>query len=144
EVTGSQGPAGTCACCGAVTHAAVPAEVRAPSVGPRLAAALAFLTGRCHLSKRAVEEVAEAVLGAPVSLGTVSRLEGQVSEALEAPHAEAAEAVRQAEVKHVDETGWKKAGRPRWLWAAVTRTVALFVVHAGRGAAGLKALLASP
>ena len=85
--------------------------------------------------------MAEAVLGAPVSLGTVSRLEGQVSEALEAPHAEAAEAVRQAEVKHVDETGWKKAGRPRWLWAAVTRTVALFVVHAGRGAAGLKALL---
>ena len=141
EVTEYQGHARTCPCCGEVTHAAVPAEVKAHSVGPRLAAALAFLTGRCHLSKRAVEEVAEAVLGAPVSLGTVSRLEGQVSEALEAPHAEAAEAVRQAEVKHVDETGWKKAGRPRWLWAAVTRTVALFVVHAGRGAAGLKALL---
>jgi transposase len=141
EVTEYQGHARTCPGCGAVTHAAVPAEVKAHSVGPRLAAALAFLTGRCHLSKRAVEEVAETLLGAPVALGTVSHLEGRMSRALEAAHAEAAEAVRGAAVKHVDETGWKKAGRPRWLWAAVTKTVALFVVHAGRGAAGLRALL---
>ena len=141
EITEYQGHARTCPGCGEVTHAAIPAEVKAHSVAPRLAAALAFLTGRCHLSKRAVEEVAETVLGAPVALGTVSRLEGQVSEALRAPHAEAAAAVRQAEVKHVDETGWKKAGRTCWLWAAVTETAALFVVHAGRGAAGLQALL---
>jgi transposase len=141
EVTEYQGHARTCPGCGTVTHAAIPAEVKAHSVGPRLAAALAFLTGRAHLSKRAVEDVAETVLGAPVALGTVSRLEGQLSEALQAGHAEAAEAVRRAAVKCVDETGWKKAGRPRWLWAAVTRTVALFVAHAGRGAAGLRALL---
>ena len=56
-----------------------------------------------------------------MSPGSVSRLEGQVREALAAPHAEAAEAVRRAEVKHVDEMGWKKAGRPCWLWAAVTK-----------------------
>jgi IS1 family transposase len=77
----------------------------------------------------------------PLALGTVSHLEEQMSAALAEPHAAALEAVRSAPVKHVDETGWKKGGRPRWLWAAVTRTVALFVVHAGRGAAGLKALL---
>lgn len=141
EVTEYRGCVRTCARCGEATHAAIPAAVRAHSVGPRLAAALAFLTGRCHLSKRAVEEVAETAFGAPVALGTVSRLEGEVSAALAAAHAEAAEAVRRAAVKHVDETGWKKAGRTCWLWAAVTRTAALFVVHAGRGAAGLRALL---
>ena len=141
QITEYQGQARTCPCCGEVTHAAIPAEVRASSIGPRLAAALAFLTGRCHLSKRAVEEVAEVVFGAPVALGTVSHLERQVAASLAAAHAEVAEAVRRAEVKHVDETGWKKAGRPCWLWAAVTRTAALFVIHAGRGAAGLRALL---
>ena len=141
EVAEYQGHARTCPCCGEVTHAAVPAEARASSIGPRLAAALAFLTGRCHLSKRAVEEVVETLFGVPLALGTVSRLERQVSDSLAAAHAEVAAAVRQAEVKHVDETGWKKAGRPSWLWAAVTRTAALFVVHAGRGAAGLTALL---
>ena len=81
RVTEYQGHARTCPCCGEVTHAAVPAEVKAHSIGPRLAAALAFLTGRCHLSKRAVEEVAEAVFGAPVALGTVSRLEAQAAAA---------------------------------------------------------------
>jgi transposase len=141
EITEYQGCARTCVCCGEVTHAAIPADLKAHSIGPRLAAALAFLTGRCHLSKRAVEEVMDTLFGAPIALGTVSHLESQVSQALAAPHAEAAEAVRQAEVKHVDETGWKMAGRTCWLWAAVTRTVALFVVHAGRGASGLGALL---
>lgn len=141
EITEYQGHARTCSCCGEVTHAAIPADIRAASIGPRLAAALAFLTGRCHLSKRAVEEVVEVVFGAPVALGTVSRLERQVSESLAAAHAEVAGSVRQAEVKHVDETGWKKAGRRCWLWAAVTATAALFVIHARRSAAGLTALL---
>ena len=92
QITEYQGQARTCPCCGEVTHAAIPAEVRASSIGPRLAAALAFLTGRCHLSKRAVEEVAEVVFGAPVALGTVSHLERQVAASLAAAHAEVAEA----------------------------------------------------
>jgi len=141
QITEYQGHARACPCCGEVTHAAIPAEIKAYSIGARLAAALVFLTGRCPLSKRAVEEVVETLFGVPVALGTVSHLEGQASQALAAAHAEAAEAVRPAEVQHVDETGWKRAGRPCWLWAAVTRTVALFVVHAGRGASGLRALL---
>ncbi len=140
RITEYQGHARTCPCRGEVTHAAIPTEVRAWSIGPRLAAALAFLTGRCHLNKRAVEEVAEAVLGAPVALGTASHLGRQVSDSPAAAHAEAAQAVRRAEVKHVDETGWKKAGRLCWLWTAATRTVAPFVIHAGRGAAGIGAL----
>jgi len=141
QITEYQGHARTCPCCGEVTHAAVPAEIKAHSIGARLAAALVFLIARGHLSKRAAEDVVETVFGVPVALGTISCLEGQASQALAAAHAEAAAAVRQAEVKHVDETGWKRAGRTCWLWAAVTRTVALFVVHAGRGASGLGALL---
>jgi transposase len=141
QITEYQGCARTCSGCGEVTHAALPAEIKAYSIGPRLAAGLAYLTGRCHLSKRAVEEVVETLFGVPLALGTVSRLESQVSDALAAPHAEAAEAVCQAAVKHVDETGWRKAGRLCWLWAAVTHSVALFVVHRSRGVSGLAALL---
>ena len=141
RITEYQGHARTCPCRGEVTRAAIAAEVRASSIGPRLAAALAFLTGRCHRSRRAVEEVVDTLFGVSLALGTVSRLERQVGDSLAAAHAEVAEVVRRAEVKHVDETGWKKAGRPSQLWAAVTRTAALFVVHAGRGAAGLTALL---
>jgi transposase len=140
-VTEYRGHARTCPGCGALNRAAVPAAVRAHAVGPRLTAVLSYLTG-CHgLSRRAAEEVAEAVFAAPVSLGTVSNLEAEVSAALAPAHAAALAAVRAAAVKHADETGWKRAGRLCWLWAGATATVAAFVVHARRGLAGLAALL---
>lgn len=140
-VTEYQGHTRTCPGCGVRTSAAIPAEVRAHSTGPRLTATLSYLSG-CHgLSKRAVEEIAEAVFAAPVSLGTVSNLEGEVSAALAPAHQQALEAVRAAGVKGADETSWKRAGQLCWLWAAATATVAAFVVHARRSAVGLAALL---
>ncbi len=140
-VTEHQGHARTCPECGTVTRAAIPRDVMAHSVGPRLTAALSYFTG-CHgVSKRGVEEIAAAVFDAPVSLGTVANLEREVSAALAAAHAEALAAVRSAEVKHADETGWKLAGKLCWLWAAATAGVAAFVIHGKRGALGLTALL---
>ncbi len=64
------------------------------------------------------------MFAAPVSLGTVSNLEAEVSAALAPAHAEALAAVRAAEVKHADETGWKRAGKLCWLWAGATAAVA--------------------
>src|SRR5207237_9627167 len=118
-----------------------PAQVGARVAGPRLTAAITFLSGGRHDSKRGVEEVVETLFGVPVSLGTVAAAEQEVSAALAAAHAEAVAAVRAAPVKNVDETGWKQAGRLCWLWAGVTRLVACFQVHARRGLAGLRALL---
>jgi transposase len=140
-VTEHQGHARTCPCCGVVTHAPIPADVRAHTVGPRLAAVMVFLSGARHDSKRGVEEVVETVFGVPVALGTVAAVEQEVSAALAAGHAEVAQAVRQAPAKHADETSWKQAGQLCWLWTAVTQTAALFVIHARRGLEGLQALL---
>jgi transposase len=140
-VTEHQGHARTCPHCGTLTRAALPAEVRASICGPRLAAAIAYLSGGRHDSKRGVEEVVETLFGVPVSLGTVAAVEQETSAALAAAHAEATAAVRAAGVKYVDETGWKRAGRLCWLWAGVTRLAACFCVHGRRGRDGLTALL---
>jgi transposase len=141
EVTEYQGHFRTCPGCGAVSHAPIPAEVKAHSVGPRFAATLAYLAGSHHVSKRGLEEITQDVFDAPLSLGTVAHLEGQMSEALAPAHAEALGAVRGAAVKNVDETGWKLAGKLCWLWVAATGTVAAFLVHAHRGWDALVALL---
>ena len=141
HVTEYQGHARTCPCCGDVTHQPIPREVLGHSVGPRLTATLSYLSG-CHgLSKRAAEEIAADVFDAPVGLGTVANLERETSAALEAPHRAAVAAVQAAAVKHADETSWKLRGRLCWLWGAATATVAAFVIHARRSAAGLAALL---
>jgi transposase len=141
EVTEFQGHARTCHDCGHVTWATIPRHLMAHSVGPRLTATLSYFTG-CHgISKRNVEEIADAVFAAPVALGTVANLEQEVSAALVAPHQEALAAVRQAAVKQADETSWKRQGKLCWLWAAATAGVAAFVIHAKRSALGLTALL---
>jgi transposase len=139
EVTEYQGHARTCWHCGVVTHAAIPAQLRRHSIGPRLAALLAYLRGAHQVSQRGLEEIVATALDVPLSLGTINRLEQQTSAALADAHAEALDAVRRAPVKHVDETGWKRAGG--WLWLAASATVAVFLIHARRSAAGLTALL---
>jgi len=140
-VTEFQGHARACPCCGHVTREAIPQEIRAHAFGPRLAAVLGYLQGSHHLSHRGLEEVCEVVFGVPLSLGSVSALQEQLSGALAPAHEEIAAEVRPAPAKNVDETGWKQAGKKRWLWAAVTGPAALFVIHLRRGAEGLKALL---
>jgi transposase len=124
-----------------VTHATIPAEIRVHSVEPRLVATLSYLSGAHGLSKRGVEEIAETIFGAPISLGTVAHLEQEVSVAIAPAHQEALEAVRKADVKFADETSWKLWGKLCWLWAAATTNVAVFVIHGQRSALGLAALL---
>ncbi|MCZ7643866.1 MAG: IS66 family transposase [Planctomycetota bacterium] len=141
EITEYQGHARTCPCCGCRTRAEIPPEIQAHALGPNLAAALSYLSGRGHASKRNVQELAETVFGVPLSLGTVIKLEHEMSGALEGPHAQALAAVRGAAFKNVDETGWAKGGKLCWLWVAATRSVAAFQIHAHRGKDGLKALL---
>jgi transposase len=141
EVVEYQAHARTCPCCGKVTEATIPADIRAHSVGPRLTAIFSYLTGAQGISKRGVEEIAETIFQVPISLGTIARLEQEVSAALAPAHQEALEAVRQADVKFADETSWKLWGKLCWLWAAATTNIAVFVIHAKRGAVGLAALL---
>ena len=75
EVTEYQAQGRRCSSCGVVTHATIPAAIRAHSVGPRLTATLSYFTG-CHgVSKRAVEEIADTVLGVPIGLGSVAQVE---------------------------------------------------------------------
>jgi transposase len=141
EITEYQGHGRTCPRCGEVTHATIPRELLAHSVGPRLTATLSYFTG-CHgVSKRGVEEIAAAVFDAPIALGTVANLEQEMSAALAVPHQQAIAAVQAADIKHADETGWKLAGSLCWLWGAATAGVAAFVIHAKRSAAGLAVLL---
>jgi transposase len=140
-VTEYQGHRRCCPECGEVTHEPIPRDLLARCTGPRLSAALSYLSG-CHgISKRGVEEIAEQLFDAPVSLGTVVNLEQEMSAALAAPHQEALASVRAANVKHADETSWKLRGKLCWLWTAATASVVAFVIHSKRSALGLTALL---
>jgi transposase len=140
EITEHHGCYRTCTC-GHVNHAPVPADVRAHSVGPNLTATIVYFAGSHGMSKRGIEETVETLFGVPIALGTIANLEQEASAALDPAYQEARRHVAQAEVKHVDETGWKEAGKKRWLWAAATVKVVLFLIHPRRNIDALKLLL---
>ncbi len=141
EVTEYQAHGRTCGGCGTVTWAKIPDD----GACPRLWSAA---DGDGVVSERQSRTSASVALKncrnrrrSADRLGTVANLEQEMSAALAVSHAEARQAVQDAAVKHVDETGWKQAGQRCWLWAAATLLVACFVIHPSRGAVGLVALL---
>ena len=141
RITEYQAHARTCPCCGRLNHATIPASIRRHCLGERLTAVLAYFVGSHGVSKRGIEEIAHDVFGVQVALGSVANLEQEVSAALEPAHQEAMGHVRAGPVKHLDETGWKQAGKKRWLWVAATGTVAVFLIDRLRNAVALSKLL---
>jgi transposase len=71
----------------------------------------------------------------------IAKLQRQAGEVLAGPMAEIVEAVRKAKAVHVDETGWREAGRKAWLWVGVAAGATAFGIHRSRGHDALRALL---
>ena len=135
--------------CGHVTRAELPEGVPKGAWGPRLQAALAYLTGVGRLTKRPIQEVMEDLFGVSMSLGSIVDQQQAVSEAV-APAVEEAKTYAQQQSRgNADDTGWKEGpkedgerGRKKaWLWVLVTHWVTVFVIHAKRGLDGARALL---
>ena len=127
--------------CGAATTADWPEGMPSGSFGARVAATVAYLTGRCGVSQREAQEILATVGHVAVGLGSIAALERQVSAALAAPVAEAQAHVRAQSVTNVDETGWREQTRRCWLWVGVTALVTVFLVRPSRGSQSAKELL---
>jgi transposase len=132
--------------CGARTRASLPVGVPQGAFGPRLMAAVALCTSRFHMPKRMAQEFLADILGIEVALGSISKMEQSVSEAMAAPVEEARAAVQEQAVAHQDETGWyegiEKGRKGRaWLWVAVTALVTVFRIARSRGAEVTKEML---
>lgn len=123
----------TCPHCHTATTAASVPDA-ATGYGPRAQAAAAYLSAAGRLGKRAVRQFFDDVCGIPISLGTVSHLEGRTSRALEPVHAAALEATRERDA-NVDETGWRERAKKAWLWVAVTPLVTVFLIRGRRNRA---------
>ena len=133
--------AGWCPCCQVWVKPELPADVGRSAFGPRMQAWVAILTGRFRQSRRQVRELLQELCGVNVSLGSVQALCEETSAALAAPYQEVKEAVSQADMASVDETGWKEKGKRHWLWVAVTSMVTLFLVSCSRSQRALKELI---
>jgi transposase len=129
-----------CGQCGQTTCGTLPAGVPLSGYGPRLSSVVALCTGAYRLSKRMAASFCGEVLGVPIGLGEICRVEQTVAQAVDAPVQEARVYV-QSQAANVDETPWWEQMRRGYLWVAVTQWVSVFVIRASRGAKVLRELV---
>jgi transposase len=130
-----------CRKCRMWTRAELPKSVPVTTFRPNVHALAAMLTGVYHVTRRAVCQLLGDLLGIPISLGTVSNMEGRIEKALEPARAEAENEVRKAGTVHSDETGWKEIGERAYLWTNVTKDVAVYRIDRRRNADVVREML---
>jgi hypothetical protein len=85
------------------------------------------------MSKRQIVRFCREVLGIPVAVGAVCKLEQTVRQVLR-PLVEQARTYVQHQPAQIDETPWRERTRRCWLWTVVTPRVSVFRIAPSRGA----------
>jgi transposase len=130
-----------CRTCGDLVTASRPADVPPGSFGPRIAASVALLHGRYRLSDREIPDLLYDLFNLPLSLGSVVDLQHSCSLALAPVYSAIQTSVQQQAHLNIDETGWKEAGKRRWLWVVVSTVATLFQVASSRAGKVITTLL---
>lgn len=127
--------------CGHKTRAQLPADAAQSQFGPRVHAAIAYLTSVHKIGRRGIVEIMNTLFGLDLCLGSVCNCIDRVSPELEPAVEEARQSLPQSANLNVDETGWKCKGNRRYLWAFVSPLVVYFTIAASRGAKVLRSVL---
>ena len=123
-----------CTACGAKTRAAFPAGVAAPvQYGKRIEASVLYLLHVQLLPEKRVAALISDVFGVALTTATIARISRDCADRLR-PFADAVrDCVAEAPVKHMDETGFRIAGRTQWLHIASTLWLTFYRTSSRRG-----------
>jgi transposase len=102
---------------------------------------VALLHGRYRISDREIPQLLHDFFELPLSLGSVVDLQQTSSAALAPIYSALQTTVQQQQQVNMDETGWKEAGKRRWLWVVVSTVATLFHVAKSRGGKVITTLL---
>jgi transposase len=129
----------TCTC-GNVIAAPVE-DVPSSSFGPRLSSVVCALTGNFQVSRRQVLVLLRELFDISISLGSVSNIEGRMSQALAEPSDDAMQKAELASVKHLDETSWLRDYKRCSTWVFATALLSVFRIVADGTRKSLRKLL---
>jgi transposase len=123
-----------CPNCGEITEGTLPKEANESTYSPNVAAFIGVLTGFCRMSRRMAKEFVQEVVGIPLSVGSISNIEKELTETMEPVMEEIETVVENARQGNADETSFgMKNGKTGWLWVLATEYAVLFRLFAGRG-----------
>jgi len=123
-----------CPGCGAHTRAGFPDGVNAPvQYGPRIAAFVIYLLHYQLLPEDRLAELMADLFGVKLAAATIARISRTCTERLRGFMETVRDLVACAPVKHMDETGFRIAGKTQWLHVASTALLTFHRVCAKRG-----------
>lgn len=111
----------------------MPKGVSRKGYGARTHALVSLLTSKYRMSKRQVQDWFNDIYKMPISLGSVSNIEGTSSLALETVHVEIGNMAKKSSVMHADETGHKQKNKNGWAWVLSTMKHTFFILRQSRG-----------
>jgi transposase len=135
EVTEHQASVYCCAACGFETKAEFPAGVAAPAqYGERIRAAAIYLNVQQLIPEDRVAQTMNDLFGAPcLCPASLTAWVEDKAAALAAAAAHIGALAAQAPVRHLDETGFRVAGKGQWLHTVSTQALTFYRVTEQRG-----------
>lgn len=130
-----------CRNCGRTTRARLPKGVPPGGYGPGVMATVAMLSGRFRLTRREVSRVLADLFAVCISVGSVQRINEEVSGIAAGPVDEIAKVVHAAKAVNADETPFPHRAKKAWLWVASCPTATIFKLHQNRNADALANLI---
>ncbi len=130
---------GRCRCCGRRVAGRHPLQTSdavgaaAAQVGPNALALAAALNKELGIPASKVARILLQMCGIKITAGGVHQALARVARRAQATYQALVLAVRASAVVAPDETGWRIAGRKRWLWVFVGEHATVYLIAEGRG-----------
>ena len=122
-----------CRDCKRIVEAKVEDALPNSRFGLRVMLLVVFMKTGLALPSQKIIKMLEAQYNLTISDGEIYKMLEQVAQAFGPHYKELEQKIRDASVKHIDETGWRINGKNHWLWIFINREVALYIVRKQRG-----------
>jgi len=123
-----------CPCCGKITRASFPENVKGPvQYGNRARALIAYFYNEHFIPVDRVCEIFEDIFGIALSPGTCANVDERLFANLEVFEAGLKAHLLAARVLHFDETGMRCEKKLHWVHVASSQMATLYTMHARRG-----------
>ena len=121
-----------CKHCKKIVEAEVKDALPNARFGLRSMLFIAFLKLGMRMPSKKILELMKTTYNLRISDGEIYKILEQLSNAFGPHYKELEKRMKDAAVKHIDETSWRIDGKNNWLWIFINKEIALYVVNKHR------------
>lgn len=121
-----------CKHCKKIVEPQVPDALPNARFGLRLMLLVVFLKIGMALPIEKIKFLLKVQYNLTISNGEIIKILQQVAKAFGPYYKELERKIRDARVKHSDETGWRIDGKNHWLWVLINKEIALYIIRKKR------------